>query len=149
MVSNDLVAKTVREKSVSGDAVRIIGWLDDLKEIWETLDTCYERPEKQMAKALRPILDFRRYKVYNTAVREFYSLLRATIKGARVVGHIGLLINNQTITKIMGKMPFTDWKEWATRRPEWIHENVENVFEKFVDQKWKDVLNVAAAEPGG
>jgi hypothetical protein len=50
-------------------------------------------------------------------LREFYSFLRAKIKGARAVGHIGLLINDQTIPKIMGKMPFTDWKEWATRCP--------------------------------
>jgi hypothetical protein len=64
------------------------------------------------------------------------------------VGHIGLLINDQTIQKIIGKMPYTDWKEWVTRRPEWIHENFENVFEKFVEQKWKDALNMAASEPG-
>jgi hypothetical protein len=25
----------------------------------------------------------------------------------------------------------------------------EDVFEKFVEQKWKDTLNVAAAKPGG
>jgi hypothetical protein len=57
--------------------VKMIGHLDDLVEIWETLDTCYERPEKYVAEALKPIVEFRRYKVYdNTAVREFYSLLR-------------------------------------------------------------------------
>ncbi len=60
------------------------------------------------------------------------------------MGHIGLLINDQTIQKIMGKMPYTDWKEWGTRRPEWIHENFENVFDKFVEQKWKDDLNIGA-----
>ncbi len=65
------------------------------------------------------------------------------------MGHIGLLINDQTIQKIIGKMPCTDWTEWVTRRPEWIHKNFENVFEKFVEQKWKDALNMAAAEPGG
>jgi hypothetical protein len=65
------------------------------------------------------------------------------------VGHISLLINNQTIPKIIGKMPFNDWKEWATCQPEWIHENVGDEFEKFIEQKWKDALNEAAAEPGG
>jgi hypothetical protein len=50
--------------------------------MWETLDTCYERPEKYMEEALRPIVDFRRYKIADSAaVREFYSLLRAAIKG--------------------------------------------------------------------
>jgi hypothetical protein len=95
-------------------------------------------------------LDFQRYRVYdNCAVKEFYSLLIAAIKGARAVGHIGLLLNNQTIPKIVGKIPFSDWKEWATNRPEWVHDDVGDAFKKFVEQKWKDALNVAAAEPGG
>jgi hypothetical protein len=41
-------------------------------------------------------------------VREFYSLLRAAIKGARRIGRIELLINDQTIPRIMGKMPHVD-----------------------------------------
>jgi hypothetical protein len=49
----------------------------------------------------------------NSAVREFYSLLRATIKRARIVGHLKLLINEQ-------KMPST-WekcqKQWAMDDP--------------------------------
>jgi hypothetical protein len=36
----------------------------------------------------------------------------------------------------------------AHSHPEWIHEKVENAFEKFVEQKWMDSLNIAAAEPG-
>jgi hypothetical protein len=31
--------------------------------LWETLDTCYERPEKYMEEVLRPIVEFRRYKI--------------------------------------------------------------------------------------
>ncbi len=58
-----------------------------------------------------------------------------------------LLVNDQTIPKIMGKMPFTDWKEWATKRPEWIRGDLEMAFEVYVERKWKDALNVAAAEP--
>ncbi len=62
----------------------MVGHLEDLEEIWETLDTCYERPEKYITEALKPILEFRRYRVYdNCAVREFYSLLRAAIKAAK------------------------------------------------------------------
>ncbi len=52
MVIDDLAAKTLREKCVSGEAVKMIGHLEDLVEIWEILDTCYERPEKYMDKAL-------------------------------------------------------------------------------------------------
>jgi hypothetical protein len=70
-----------------------------------------------MEEALRPILEFRRNKVYNNgAEREFYSTLRAAIKGARAISQVDLLINDQTVPKIAGKMPFVDWKEWATRR---------------------------------
>jgi hypothetical protein len=47
----------------------------------------------------------------------------------------------------MGKMPYTDWKEWATKRPEWLREDLGPTFQKFVERKWQDALNVAAAEP--
>ncbi len=71
----------------------------------------YEQPgtKVDMEEALRPIIDFRRYKITDSAaVREFYSLLRAAIKGARRIGRIGLLINDQTIPRIMSKMPHVD-----------------------------------------
>jgi hypothetical protein len=118
-VNNDLAARALRDKCLKGDALRMVSHLDDLREMWETLDTCYESPEKYMEEALGPIVDFRRYKITDsTAVREFYSLLRAAIKGAKGIGRLGLLINDQTIPKIMSKMPYTDWKEWATKRPD-------------------------------
>ncbi len=147
-VSNDLAARTLKDKCLQGDALQMVSHLDDLQEMWETLDTCYERPDKYMEEALRPIVDFRRYKIADSAaVREFYSLLRAAIKGARRIGRIELLINDQTIPKIMGKMPYTDWKEWATRRPDWMRQDVATAFEAFIERKWLDTLNVAAAEP--
>jgi hypothetical protein len=69
------------------EMVKMIGHLEDLVEIWETLDTCYERPEKYVAEALKPIIEFRRYKVYdNTAVREFSSLLRGRYQGGQSSG---------------------------------------------------------------
>jgi hypothetical protein len=65
----------------------MVSHLDNLREMWETLDTCYERPEKYMEEALRPIVNFRRYKITDSAaVREFYSLLRAAVKGAKDSG---------------------------------------------------------------
>jgi hypothetical protein len=147
-VNNDLAARALRDKCLKGDALWMVSHLDDLQEIWETLDTCYERPEKYMEEALRPIVDFRRYKITdNAAVREFYSLLRAAIKGAKGFGRLGLLINDQTVHKIMSKMPFTDWKEWATKRPDWMQLDLTSTFERFVERKWQDALNVAAAEP--
>jgi hypothetical protein len=97
-----------------------------------------------MEEVLQPIVEFKKYRATDSsAVRESYSLLRA-VKG---IGRLGLLVNDQTILRIMGKMPHTDWKEWATRRPEWMRENLGSTFEGFVERKWQDALNVAAAEP--
>jgi hypothetical protein len=145
-VSNDLASWTLRDKCLQGDALQMVNHLDDLREMWETLDTCYERPDKYMEEALRPIEDFCRYKIADSAaVREFYSLLRAAIKGARRIGRIELLINDQTIPRIMAKMPHVDWKEWATRRPDWMRQDAATVFEAFIERKWLDGLNVAAA----
>jgi hypothetical protein len=148
IVNDDLAAKTLREKCVKGDAHKMIGHLEELGEIWDTLNTCYERPERHMEEALQPILEFRKYRVFDSsAIREFYSILRAAIKGAKSIGRLDLLINDQTVPKIMSKMPFSDWKEWATKRPEWIRGDLGMVFEGFVERKWRNALNVAAAEP--
>jgi hypothetical protein len=52
------------------------------------------------------------------------------------------------VPRIMGKMPYADWKEWATKRPEWIQEDLGATFERFGrERKWQDALNEAAAEP--
>jgi hypothetical protein len=59
---------------------------------------------------------------------------------------VGLPVYN-TVPRIMGKMPYADWKEWATKRPERMQEDLGPMFEKFVERKWQDALNVAAAEP--
>ncbi len=143
-----MAARTLRDKCLQGDALQMVNHLDDLREMWETLDTCYERPDKYMEEALRPIVDFRRYKIADSAaVREFYSLLRAAVKGARKIGRVELLINNQTIPRIMGKMPHIDWKEWATKRSDWMRQDATSAFEAFIERKWLDALNIAAAEP--
>jgi hypothetical protein len=116
----------------------MIGNVEGLAEIWDTLDTCYERPEKYMTEALKPIIKFRIFRMADSAaIRKFYSLLWATINSARTMGHLKLLINNQTIPNIMGKMPHTDGKQWATSRPEWMQVEIEEAFERFVEQKWE------------
>jgi hypothetical protein len=38
----------------------MIGNVDDLSKIWGTLGTCYQRPEKYMIEALKPIIEFRK-----------------------------------------------------------------------------------------
>jgi hypothetical protein len=81
IVNDDLAVKTLRGKCVKEDAGKMLCHLEDQKEIWDTLDTCYERPKKYMEEALKPILEFRKYRVYdNGAVREFYSILCAALK---------------------------------------------------------------------
>jgi hypothetical protein len=47
----------------------------------------------------------------------------------------------------MGKMPPADWKEWATKGPDWAREDATLAFEDFIERKWLDALNVAATEP--
>jgi hypothetical protein len=56
-------------------------------------------------------------------------------KSARAIGWVDLLINNQTVPNIVDKMSFADWKEWATRRPEWALENLGTAFERYVERK--------------
>jgi hypothetical protein len=69
------------------------------------------------------------------------------MKGARKAGLLGRLINDQTLPGILARMPPTDWRQWASERPNWMREATEEAFWNFVDQKWRDALNVAAAEP--
>ncbi len=67
--------------------------------------------------------------------------------GARKAGLLNRLINDQTLPSILAKMPPTDWHQWAKERPVWMREAIKEAFWNFVDQKWRDALNIAAAEP--
>jgi hypothetical protein len=66
--------------------------------------------------------------------------------GARKGGLFHRLINNQTLPGILAKMLTGDWKQWDKERPTWIGGVVEDAFWAFLDQKWKDVPNIAAKE---
>ncbi len=108
------------------------------------------RPEKYIAEALEPVTMFKGYKAFDSSVvREFYSLLRSAMMGARKVGLLHRLINDQTLPSVLAKMPANDWRQWAKERPTWIRGAAEEAFWTFVDQKWRDARNVAAAEPIG
>jgi hypothetical protein len=67
--------------------------------------------------------------------------------GARKAGLLHLLINDQMLPGILARVPVGDWKQWAKERPSWIGGPMEDAFWVFVDQKWKDSLNMAAAKP--
>ncbi len=86
-------------------------------EVWDTLDTCYDRPDKYIAEALKPIIKFRKFRAFeNRTIREFYSLLRSTMLGARRVGLLHRLSSDQTLPGIMAWMPLNDWKQWVRER---------------------------------
>jgi hypothetical protein len=147
-VRDELVCRILKEKCLVGDARMMVRDIDDLREVWETLNKCYDRPGKYISEALEPILKFRAYKPFDSkAVREFYSLLRAAMMGARKAGMLERLINDQTLPGILSRMPAMDWRQWAKERPDWSREPADEAFWRFVDQKWKDAINVAAAEP--
>ncbi len=69
--------------------------------------------------------------------------------GARKAGLLHRLVNEQTLPGILAKMPASDWKQWTKERPAWIGGILEDAFWAFIDQKWRDALNEAAAEPTG
>jgi hypothetical protein len=147
-VRDELVCRTLKEKSLTSEVRMMVNDIDDLREVWDTLNKCYDRPGKYISEALEPIVKFRAYKPFDSrAVREFYSLLRAAMMGARKAGMLEKLINDQTLPNILGRMPPMDWRQWARERPDWSREPADEAFWKFVDQKWKDAINVAAAEP--
>jgi hypothetical protein len=147
-VRDELVCCSLKERSLASHVRLLVNDIDDLREAWNTLDTCFDRPEKYISEALDLVVKFRSYKALdNGAIREFYSILRAAMMGARKAGLFGRLINDQTLPGILAKMPPTDWRQWAKERPTWMREAIEEAFWNFVDQKWRDALNVAAAEP--
>jgi hypothetical protein len=55
--------------------------------------------------------------------------------GAKKVGLLQRLINNQTLPGILAKMPASDWKQRARERPAWVGSVVEDAFWAFIDQK--------------
>jgi hypothetical protein len=149
-VRDELVCHSLKEMSLASSVRILVNDIEDLREAWSTLDTCFDRPEKYIAEALEPIIRFRGYKAFdNGAVREFYSLLRAAMMGAKKGGLLHRLINDQTLPSILAKMPPNDWRQWAKERPTWMRGAVEEAFWAFVDHRWRDALNVAAAEPTG
>jgi hypothetical protein len=133
-VRDELVCRSLKERSLASSVKVLVNDIDDLQEAWNILDTCFDRPEKYIAEALEPIVKFRSYKMFdNGAIREFYSLLRAAMMGARKVGLLHRLVNDQTLPSILAKMPSNDWRQWARERPTWMREAIEEAFWSFVE----------------
>jgi hypothetical protein len=83
----------------------------------------------------------------SVARTEFSSLVRTASKGATAIDYRKLQIIEQTLLSNMGRMPTTDWKQRATSRPTWLREDIKVAFEKFIEQKLKDALDVTIVEP--
>ncbi len=74
--------------------------IEDLQEIWDTLDTCYNQPKKYIAEALEPIIKFRRYRaIENGVIKEFYFLLRSIMVEAKRVGLLRCFISDQMLPR--------------------------------------------------
>jgi hypothetical protein len=63
---DELVCRSLKEKSLAGHARQTVNDIDDLREVWDTLDTCYDRPDKYISEALDPVVKFRAYKPFNS-----------------------------------------------------------------------------------
>ncbi len=110
------MCRSLKERSLASSVKILVNNIEDLREAWNTPDTCFDRPEKYIAEALEPIVKFRSYKMFdNGAIREFYSLLRAAMMGARKTGLLHRLVNNQTLPSILAKMPSNDWRQGQGR----------------------------------
>jgi hypothetical protein len=103
-VRDELVCCSLKERSLASSVKILVNDIEDLREAWNTLDTCFDRPKKYIAEALEPVVKFRSYKMFdNGAIREFYSLLRAAMMGARKAGLLHRLVNDQTLHSILAK----------------------------------------------
>ncbi len=86
-VRDKLVCCSLKERSLASNVRLLVNDIEDLREAWNTLDTCFDRPEKYISKALDPVVKFRIYKAFDKgAIREFYSILRVAMIGARKAG---------------------------------------------------------------
>jgi hypothetical protein len=107
-VRDELVCRSLKERSLGSNVRLLVNDIDNLREARNTLDTCFDWPEKYISEALDPVVKFRSYKAFdNGAIREFYSILRAAMMGARKAGLLSRLINDQTLPGILAKMPPT------------------------------------------
>jgi hypothetical protein len=105
-IREELICRALKVKCLGPNLKALVGDVEELDELWDMLDICYDQPEQYIAEFLEPIIRFRKYKVFeHTAIGEFYSLLRSVMMGARGVNLLRKLINEQTLPGIMSRMP--------------------------------------------
>jgi hypothetical protein len=55
-VRDTLVCRSLKERSLASSVKILVNDIEDLREAWNTLDTCFNLPEKYIAKALEPFV---------------------------------------------------------------------------------------------
>ncbi len=55
-VRDELVCLSLKERSLASHVQLLVNDIDDLREAWNTLDTCFDRLEKYISEALDPVV---------------------------------------------------------------------------------------------
>jgi hypothetical protein len=58
-VRDELVCRSLKEKSLASSVRILVNNIEDLQEAWSTLDTCFDQLEKYIVEALEPVVKFR------------------------------------------------------------------------------------------
>jgi hypothetical protein len=61
---NELVCWILQEKCLEPNVKALVGDAEELDKVWDTLDTCYDQPEKYIAEALIPTIKFRKCMIF-------------------------------------------------------------------------------------
>jgi hypothetical protein len=58
-VKDELACRALKEKSLASSVKVLVNDIEDLREAWDTLVRCFDRPEKYILEAINPIIKFR------------------------------------------------------------------------------------------
>ncbi len=106
------------------------------------LDTCFERPEKYMEEVLRPIVEFRRYKVADSAaVRE------SRHQGGQGSWEASPPDQRPDDSQYHGQDALHRLEGVGHQKTRVDAGELGSAFEEFVQRKWQDALNIAAEDP--
>jgi hypothetical protein len=114
---NHLMAKTLRKNCLSGDAQKMAGNVENLDKIWD-IGHLLQETGKVHGQSL--VAHSRVQKIQDSGQRGRQGVLLLNEiyhQKRKNRSKLKLLINDQTIPRIMGKMSHTDWKQWAPSQP--------------------------------
>ncbi len=58
-VRDELVCRSLKERGLASGVRILVNNIEDLREAWDTLDTCFDRPEKYIWRHWSPSLSSR------------------------------------------------------------------------------------------